>query len=99
MAQVIEKQPAESKLYQWNYAEELESGETITSVNSITDENLGKVSGSSDITIGPETIITPSVQIRISGGTDHENYKVTMLVTTSLSNILELDAVLHVRDI
>ena len=99
MATEFEKQPAESRLYQFDFADGMETAEEIASINSITFVNKGRVSGSSDITISGQAILTTKiVQCRIAGGTDHEEYQVTCLITTDLSNILELDGMLHVRD-
>lgn len=93
------KQPSESRLYSFNFENLLETGETITSVASVTQTNLGKVSGSGNLTLGSETFSDSSVQLRISGGTEWESYKVTVLVNTSLNNILELDGILRIREV
>jgi hypothetical protein len=99
MAEELYKQPAESRLYHFVFTNLLASGETISTVTSVTQVNLGKVAGSSDVTIGPPTKTTNIAQVRISGGTNYESYKLSALVTTSDSNILELDGILHVRDL
>lgn len=98
MATEFEKQPGESKLYQFDFTNGLEDSETISSINSLTFVNLGRVDGSSDITISGQTISSKFVQCRIAEGQDHEEYQVTCKVTTTLSNILELDGILHIRD-
>lgn len=99
MAEERYKQPAESRLYHWVFSRLLESSETIASVTSVEQVNLGRVSGSTDLTIGTDTFSTDTVQARLSAGTEDESYKVTALVVTDNNNILELDGILHVREL
>ena len=98
MSVILEKQPEESILYQFDYSNSLASGEVITDEGTVAQVNKGIISGSSDLTIAAPINNSTNIVVRISGGTDKEKYKLTALVTTSLSNILELDAVMHVRD-
>lgn len=98
MPTIVEKQPAESFLYQFEYENALTSGETITDADAVTQASCNKVAGSEDLTIGSPSMHSTYILVRISGGTDNENYKLTSRVTTSLQNILELDALMHVRD-
>ena len=99
------KQPSESILYTFNFTALLSSGETLSSVTSLTED------GTSDLTIGTATVNTAAVtvdgttiaigmavQARISGGTDGEAYRLECICTTSDSNTRELDGILKVRD-
>jgi hypothetical protein len=80
------KLPAESILYDMDFTKRMASGETISSISSSVFTNLGRVTGSSDITLGTPSYLGNKVQIRISDGTAEESYKVTITVTTSLGN-------------
>ena len=99
MAEELYKQPSESRLYHFVFSNLLASDEVISSVTSITQENLGKVAGSSDLTLGTPTSSTDTAQIRLSDGTENETYKLTAIIVTDSSNILELDGILHVREL
>ena len=99
MAIEREKQPAESKLFSFEFAEALATAETLAIASPITQVNLGEVTGSTALTIGTASIDGTTVKVRIADGTHNENYKVTSLVTTSVADtILEIDGILHVRD-
>lgn len=99
MAEELIKQPSESRLYQFIYSNLLETGETIASIISVEQVNLGRVTGSADLSLDTAIQGTTAIQVRISGGTVNESYKLTTKVTTSASNILELDGILHVREL
>lgn len=103
--QVLTKQPAESLLYGVSFAPLLDSGETISSVTSVTE-------ATGDLTIASEAVnaatftdidgntvaIGEGVQFRVSGGTDGEQYRLEIIVATSSSNTREVDCLLNVRD-
>jgi hypothetical protein len=99
MAEELYKQPSESRLYHFVFTNLLVDSETISSVNSVGQINYGNVSGSSDLTIAGETYSTNTVQARLSAGTEDESYKLTAVITTSDNNILELDGILHVKEL
>jgi hypothetical protein len=99
MAEERYKQPAESRNYHFVFSNLLGSSETIQSIQSITQVNLGNVESSNDLTITNGIISGETVQVRLSGGTELESYKLTVLINTSDSNILELDGILHVREL
>lgn len=99
MAEELLKQPSESRLYSFDFTELLDSSETISSIVSITQENLGKVTSSEDLTLTSPAITSKMAQIRISGGTHKENYRITAIITTSAANTLELEGILRVRNL
>ena len=99
MAEELYKQPSESRLYHFVFSNLLASGEEISSVTSVTQVNLGYVDASSDLTLGNITSSTDTAQIRLSDGTEDESYKLTAIILTDSSNILELDGILHVREL
>jgi len=98
MAIELYKQPSESRLYHFNFSNLLAAGETIASVTSVTQIKYNRISGSQNLTIGTPTNSTSAVQVRLSGGTNGEKYKVTALITTSSSNILEMEGILYIKD-
>lgn len=84
-----EKQPAESRLYDFNFAQKLASGETISTI-------VSAVSSPSGLTVGTTSIVGSKVRVRLSAGTTAVMYKITVTVTTSGSNTLETEANLFV---
>lgn len=80
------KLPGESILYDMDFTKRMASGETISNIISSTFTNEGRVTGSTDITLGTASYLGNIVQIRVSEGQAEESYKVTITVTTSLSN-------------
>ena len=99
MAEELYKQPSESRLYHFVFTSLLESAETLATIVSVTQVNLGNVNGSGDLTIASQTLSTDRLQVRLLDGTTLESYKLTAIVTTDNSNTLELDGILHVRDL
>lgn len=98
MATVLNKQPAEDKLFDFDFSGKMRDGDSITSVGSVTQEKLGLVSNSADLTLGSTAQSGQTGQVRISGGTDGEQYKIEMVVTTTDGDTLEGEGILTVRD-
>lgn len=99
MAEELYKQPSESRLYHFIFTNLLSSGEVIELISSVAQVNLGKVAGSSALTIGSQSYSDNAIQIRISGGTVGESYKLTAIGISSVGNILEVDGILHVKEL
>ena len=99
---VLYKQPAEDTLYDIVMSGVMRDGDTISSFvnNEITQENMGIVTGSGDLTLGvpAEDATAEIAQVRISGGTDGEHYKLTCKVNTVGGDIRERDVMLYVQD-
>lgn len=93
----LRKQPAESRLYDFDFTLKLVNGATVVSVTSIIATKLDKVAGSTNVTVNQIASSTSRAQCRISDGTDKEDYKLTALVVDSAGNTLELDGILQVR--
>lgn len=85
------KQPTESRAYTMDFAPNMSTGETITSVTSVVSTPTG-------LTVGSNTISGQRAQVRLSGGTAGIAYNVTFIVVTSLSNTLEAEGILVVTD-
>lgn len=95
---ILEKQPSEDRLFDMDFSSILKSDETITSVISVTQENQGNVTGSSDLTLVANSYSGAVVQVNISGGTDLEDYKVTIKISTSVNSVIEGEGMMRVRD-
>lgn len=89
---LLTKQPAESRLYDFEFAGKMATGETISTVASATATPAG-------LTVGATSSSGTIAQVRLSGGTTATEYVVTVTVTTNLSNTLELEGRLWVEDV
>ena len=89
--QRLTKQPAEILKMGMEFSPLLSSGETLSSVSSVTAD-------STTITIGSGTISGTQVQFLVTGGTDGKGYRIEVIVVTSTSNTREADGMLDVRD-
>ena len=87
----LEKQPADSLLYDMEFVGRLAEGETLTAVSSVT-------AAPSGLTVGTPSYSGTRAQVRLGGGTGGVTYKVTIVVTTSASNTIEGEGNLFVRD-
>lgn len=86
------KQPSESRVYDMDFAANMSTAETISSVTSYTASPSG-------LTLDPAVSISgKKVQKRLSGGTAGTLYKITVVILTSLGNVLEGEGQLHVLD-
>jgi len=94
MSRPLYKQPNESRMFAINFSANLESGETINAINSVTVTGAGLTVGSQSITSDGK-----KVQFRVSDGTAGESYQITVVATTTQSNILEGDGILVVKQI
>lgn len=98
---VLVKQPSESREYDLDFTALLVPGETIAGITSVGSTIMGKVVGSADVSIGSSSITSDSlkVRVRISGGTNGEDYKITAVVTTNQGNTVEGEGILRVIDL
>jgi len=91
------KQPGEDRLYDVPFSGLLRTGDTLTSV-VVAQENQGNVTGSTDLTLGAVSNDGATAQVRISEGTDGEDYKLEFTGTTTNGDTLEMDVMIKVRD-
>ena len=89
--EILSKQPAESRLYDIDFAPLLATGDTITSVTSVTTAQVG-------LTIASPSFASPLVQVRISRGTDGTLYKITAIIVTTDGDTLETDVFLRLEE-
>lgn len=81
----ISKHPIESALFDMDYSERLATGETISSVTSVTSVRLR---GLGSITVGATAFTDDTAQVRLSGGDAGDVYRLEFLVLTSSGNSL-----------
>jgi len=93
---ILEKQPSETKSFSMNFGGKMSTGETISSITSITNEYRG--GGTGNLTISGESISSQTVTFNIAGGTHGRVYRIEILIVTSNSQILEGDGLLQVSD-
>lgn len=97
------KQPSERRKITMDFTNTLATGETISSITSITSELLG--GGASDLTIpavGYSNTINSDankILLWVEGGTDGSTYRVEVQVVTTVGQKLEGDGILRVTDI
>lgn len=94
------KAPWEDRLYNIVLSDDdFAAAEFIASVTSVTAASCGLVHGSSDITISGATHdANRTVQARISGGTELEEYIITARVETTGSNKIQVQVKLLVSE-
>jgi len=90
--QTLNKQPSESRVYAMDFSAKMDATDSVASVSSIT------------VLPATLTYTTPtpsgkSVVMRLSGGVDNTQYKVTVIIVTTLGNTLEGEGFLLVKDI
>jgi len=87
---IFHKDTGEGTSYTFDFTDELASGETISSVTSITQSEpagaLDDWQTSTDLTIGSSSVSGANVSVRVSGGVAGKIYKLECLVLTSLGN-------------
>lgn len=104
MPDLLEKQPAESRLYDMDFSPKMvqSPAETISSVDSVTQleqQADGTRVATTDLTFPSAATFSLQVaQQRIEAGVDGTTYVVTYVVTTDLGNILEAEGLLLVID-
>lgn len=84
--QRLVKGTSESRVYGIDFSRLLVTGETLSSIISVTAAPTGTTS---DLAISGQTISGTQVQFRLSGGQTQKVYQLTALVNTSLGNELE----------
>lgn len=105
MPDLLEKQPAESRLYDMDFGPKMVQGsspEAITSVDSVTQLEVlpdGTTQSTTDLVFpSAATFAAQVAQQRIEVGLDTKTYKVTYVVSTDLGNVLEAEGLLFVID-
>lgn len=90
---ILDKQPAESRLYDFDFSGKMRTGATIATVVSVT------VLPASGLDVGATAFSGQIAQVRLTVGTTGVEYLLTCKVTTSDGDTLELDGRLWVEDV
>lgn len=104
MTQLQKLQPAESRLYDFEFEKLLGVGETLASVQSVTQQRVDTSTTpptlfpTTDLTLGVPVFSGTRGQVRISDCVKDRRYKVEMTVTTSNGNTLQLEGFLQCKD-
>jgi len=93
----LSKLVVENRTFDMDFTKRLATSETITVVNSVTSINQGRVTASTNVTLGVSVISSPSVQIPISAGTQYEQYEIVVEVATSLGHVIVGSGLLRVE--
>ena len=103
MPDLLEKQPAESRLYDMDFSPKMVGGtspEQIVSVDSVTQLEVqedGTEVATTDLVFPTGSTFAGQVaQQRIDAGLDSKTYKVTYVISTDLGNTLEAEGLLYV---
>jgi hypothetical protein len=91
------KRPAENKTYSIDFKNIIPSGETITSVDSVVATAVGLVAETSALAVGTTGSSSTTVNVKLSAGTDGENYEVAITVTDANGDVHADDVMIKVR--
>jgi hypothetical protein len=98
-SQRLLKQPAEVRKFSMDFANVLETGETLSTSGIYPSVTSQTVDGNtSDLTIYNTAINGTKIEFWISEGTDGRSYRVEVQVLTSGEQIIEGDGILRVTD-
>ena len=94
MSEVLVKQPVESAPYEIDFTNLIPTGDSLSSVTSVT----ATPSGSGDLTLGYVTISGTKVQFLVEGGIEGTMYRIDAVVVTAAGYVLNGDGRLFVTD-
>ena len=105
MSQIQTLQPAESRLYDFEFAALLGTGETLASVVGVTQQEVDTSTSpttlkvTTDLTLGVPSFSGTLGQVRVSGCVAGKRYKLEMDVTTSAGNTLQNEGFIRCKDL
>jgi len=91
------KRPAEDKTYTIDFKNVLPSGVTLASVSAPVVTAAGLVTEDDALTADDEAVSGTKVSVKIGGGTDDENYEVTLTCVDSNGDTVSDDVMIKVR--
>lgn len=94
--EVLEKQPGEKVVFDFDFSNDIAAGVTIASITSIVDANCGCVAGSSALTLSGNAFSGRVAQTTVTGGTHGESYKLTATVVDTAGQIFEHEGIIEV---
>lgn len=93
--ELFRKTTGEKANYSRDFSREIPSSETLVSGSVSAVKSDG--SNASDLTFGTVTVTGNSIKFDISGGTDWEDYIMTVAVVTGLPRVVQVPVELRVR--
>ena len=105
MSQIQTLQPAESRLYDFQFENLLGPGETIAAVVGVTQQLVDTsttpttLKATTDLILGVPTFSGTLGQVRVSSCVKDRRYKLEMDITTSESNILQHEGLINCKDL
>ena len=99
---ILTKAPGDSRRFKFDCKKALSPGEQITGNIQVTPVKLGRVHGAANVTVGSVGDARPrytddAIYIELSGGTDEEDYRVTVQFQTNQSSSVQVTGDLRVR--
>lgn len=91
------KRPAENKTYSIDFKDVIPDGQVIASVDSVAAAAVGNVTETVAFSVGSNTFAGTKVNVKLSGGTDGEDYEVSVTVTDDVGDIHADDVMIKVR--
>lgn len=91
------KRPVEERTFLVDFSRVIAAGKTIESVDDVASSTVGLVEGSQAMTVVAGSITGLKVAFKASGGTDEEDYEVTILLTDSDGDVVSDDVMVKVR--
>jgi len=91
------KRPAESKTYSINFKNIIPAGQTIASVGSVVATASGLVTEAAALAVGTVGSSGTTVNVKLSAGTDGEDYEIAITVTDTAGDIHADDVMIKVR--
>jgi len=91
----FDKQPSEEFFIAIDFSDRLADGETISS-KIVTAVNVATGIDTTTVVINSSAIDGDDINIKVKAGTSGEKHKITVQITTSGSNILEEEVIMHV---
>ena len=98
VTRTLKKRSFDDKLYDMDFSPKARAGDTISAVTSVTSTKLDRIAPSTNLTVGATAFSGLIAQVRLSAGTDQEDYEILFKVTTTGLDILEAEGLLRVRD-
>lgn len=95
---VLTKQPWEELRYDMDFSDQMREGDDLASVSAVVVTNMEQVVSSSDVTSSGGVVSGDIAQVKLSGGTHLENYKITIQAITTDGDKIEGDGMLYVRE-
>jgi len=88
---VLYKQPSEAKIFYIEFSNQLDTGDSLSTLTSVLETTGG-------ITIASKSIVGTTVKATYSGGTDGTTYAIVAIVVTADGETIESDVYLRVID-